>query len=183
MLLDFEFNERKKILWVSHSNMYVWGGDIVGYINKKNNKLLSRKQYENMVEKEVYEKWYNMTLEEIMNYEDFEDFYKSILDNPDLDYEPLVEVILSDYDDIDYDDLDMYDPYLEMHWLEVLALENEKSIYQIAKKGGLSTSTLYSMIDRDTYLCDISVETLNKILKGLDMNIFEFIQKYDGRLF
>ena len=183
MIIDFEINEKRKILWVSWENQYAWGGDIVGYINKNNNKLLSRKQYEEMIEREVYEKWYSSDIEEIINYNDFDEFRKSILDNPELDFEPLVEVVLSDYDDIDYDDIEMYNPYIEMHWLEILSLENEKSIYQIAKKGGLTSSTLYSIIDRDTQLCDISVETLNKILKGLDMSIFEFINKYDGRLF
>src|SRR5690606_23986083 len=141
MLVDFEINEKRKILWVSWKNQYVWGGDIIGYINKNNNKLLSRKQYEEMIEREVYEKWYNMDIEEILNYNDFDDFYESILNNPDNDYEPLVEIILSYDDNIDYDDIEMYNPYIEMHWLEILALENEVSIYQIAKKGGLSTST------------------------------------------
>ena len=102
MIVDFEINERKKILWVSCENQYAWGGDIVGYINKNNNKLLSKKQYEEMIEKEIFNKWYNMDIGEIMEYKDFEDFRKNILDNPDNDYEPLVEVILSDYDDIDY---------------------------------------------------------------------------------
>lgn len=176
MFLDFEI-EKKRILWVNYSNEYAWNGDIIGYINKNNNKLLSRKQYNELIEREVYEKWYNMDIEEIINYNDFEDFYKSILNNPDNDYEPLVEIIINENDDIE-----KYKPYLEMHWLEILALENEVSIYQIAKKGGLSTSTLYSIIDKDIQLCDILDETLNKILKGLNMNIFEFIYKYEGRL-
>lgn len=179
MIIDFEINEKRKILWVSWENQYVWGGDVVGYINKNNNKLLSKKQYEEMIEREIYEKWYNMDIEQILEYDDFDDFRKNILDNPDNDYVPLVEVILSDCKD----DLEMYEPYIEMHWLDVLAIEHNKSIYQIAKKGGLSSSTLYSIIDRDTQLCDITAETLNKILKGLEMNIFEFIYKYDERLF
>lgn len=167
----------RKILWVNYSNEYAWNGDIVGYINKNNNKLLSRKQYEELIEREVYEKWYNMDIEEILEYDDFDDFRKNILDNPDNDYEPLVEIIINENDDIE-----KYNPYIEMHWLEILALENEVSIYRIAKKGGLPTSTLYSIIDKDIQLCDITTETLNKILKGLNMNIIEFIYKYDGRL-
>lgn len=179
MLLDFEINEKRKILWVSHINMYVWGGDIVGYINKKNNKLLSRKQYEEMIEREIYEQWYSMDIEQILEYDDFDNFRRNILDNPDNDYVPLVEVILTDYEG----DLEMYEPYIEMHWLEILAIEHSKSIYQIAKKGGLPSSTLYSLIDRDTQLCDINTETLNSICKGLEISIIEFIYKYDGRLF
>jgi len=172
-----------KILWVSWKNQSVWGGDIVAYINKNNNKLLSRKQYEAMVEKEVYEKWYNMDIEEILNYDDFEDFYRSILNNPENDYEPLVEVVLSG-DEIYIDMCEpFYEPCIEMNWLEILALEHEKSIYQIAKKGGLSPSTLYSIIDNNTQALDISNDTLIAICKGLGISVFEFLYKYDGRLF
>ena len=175
-MLDFE---KRKILWVYYTNEYAWNGDIVGYININNNKLLTKKQYDKMVEREAYEKWQNMNIEELTDFEDFENFWAYILNNSfENDFIPLVEIIIDENDDIE-----KYNSYIEMHWLEILALEHEVSIYQIAKKGGLSTSTLYSMIDRNTQLCDISAETLNKILKVLNMNIFEFMYKYDGRLF
>src|SRR5690606_3273968 len=99
------------------------------------------------------------------------------------DFEPLVEVILSDYNDIYYDDLKMYEPYVEIHWLELLALEHDKSIYEIATKGNIAKSTLYNIISKKIYLDNISKETLNAILKGLEISIIEFINKYNDRLF
>lgn len=167
-----------KILWVYYSNEYAWNGEIVGYINKNNGKLLSKKQYEEMIEREAMEKWQDMDVEELTNYEDFEDFWANILNSVESDFEPLVEIIIDENDDIE-----KYNPYIEMNWLEILALEHEKSIYQIAKKGGLTPSTLYSIIDNNTSVLDISDETLNAICKGLGISIFEFIYKYDGRLF
>ena len=174
-MLDFE---KKKILWVYYTNEYAWDGEIVGYINKNNNKLLSKKQYNKMIEREIREKWKYMDLEELVNYGNFDFFRIHMLNNIDIDYNALVEIIIDENDDIE-----KYNPYLEMHWLEVLALENEKSIYQIAKKGGLSTSTLYTMIDKDTQICDISIKTLSKILKGLNISLNDFVDKYDNRFF
>ena len=168
----------KKILWVSWSNEYAFGGDIVGYQNKNNDMIISKEQYEEMIERELRETWLNMDINKIANFESFDEFKKSALDNVETDFEPLVEIIIDENEDIE-----KYNPCLEMHWLEILALENEKSIYQIAKKGDLTTSTLYSLIDRNTQLGDISVDTLNKILKGLGITIFGFIYNYDGRLF
>lgn len=179
MLVDFEINRRIKILWASWLNQYAWGGEVVGYYNKNTGKILSKRQYKEMIERELQEKWLNMDLNEMANFESFDDFKKSTLNDVDTDYEPLIEVIISD----DEKGFDMYEPFIEMHWLEILALEHEKSIYQIAKKGGLPTSTLYSIIDRDTPLGDITIETISKILKGLEITIFGFIYKYDGRLF
>src|SRR5690606_6378 len=128
--------------------------------------------------RELQEILLNMDIHELADYEDFDDFWANNLNSVETDFEPLVEFIVDDDEDIE-----KYNPYIEMHWLEILALEHEKSIFQIAKKGGLSSSTLYSIIDRNTQLCDISVEVLNKILKGLEITIFGFIYKYDGRLF
>ena len=167
-----------KILWVSWSNEYAWGGDIIAYRNKNNDMILTKKMYEEMIERELQEILSNMDIHELADYEDFEDFWKNNLNSVETDFEPLVEIIVDDDEDIE-----KYNPCLEMHWLEILALEHEKSIFQIAKKGGLSSSTLYSIIDRNTQLCDISVEVLNKILKGLEITIFSFIYKYDDRLF
>ena len=168
----------KKILWVSWSNEYAWGGDIIAYRNKNNDMILSKKQYNKMIERELQEILSNMDIQELADYEDFEDFWTNNLNSVETDFEPLVEIIIDDDEDIE-----KYNPYIEMHWLEILALEHEKSIFQIAKKGGLSSSTLYSIIDRNTQLYDISVEVLNKILKGLGITIFGFIYNYDGRLF
>lgn len=166
-----------KILWVNCSNEYALNGDIVAYFNKNTNKIITKKQYEKMKEKELQEKLQDMDIQELVDYEDFENFYANVLNSIGNDYEPLVEIIINENDDVE-----KYNPYIEIHWLEILALENEVSIYQIAKRGGLPTSTLYSIIDKDIQLYDISDETLNKILKGLNMNVFEFIYKYDGRL-
>ena len=183
-MLDFEINntnEKRKILWVSCSNEYVKeiakDENIIGYFHKNTNKILTKRQYNEILEQEIGERWWNTNLNEITDFENFDDFIKDTLKDIENEYEALVEIVIDENDDIE-----RYNPYIKMHWLEILALENEVSIYQIAKKGGLSTSTLYSMIDRDTQIYDISDETLNKILKGLNMNIFEFIYKYDGRL-
>lgn len=167
-----------KILWVSWSNEYAWGGDIIAYRNKNNDMIMSKKQYDKMIERELQEILSNMDIQKLADYEDFDDFWASNLNSVETDFEPLVEFIVGEDED-----MEKYNPYIEMHWLEILALEHEKSIFQIAKKGGLSSSTLYSIIDRNTQLCDISVEVLNKILKGLGITIFGFIYNYDGRLF
>src|SRR5690606_34299277 len=157
-------------------NEYAWDSEIVGYINKNNNKLITKKQYDEMVEREAYERWQDMDVDELADYEDFENFWANILNSVDNDFIPLFEIIVNENDDIE-----KYNPYIEMHWLEILALENEKSIYQIAKKGGLSTSTLYNMIDKDTQICDISIKTLSKILKGLNISLNDFVDKYYNR--
>ena len=174
-MLDFE---KRKILWVYYFNEYAWDGEIVGYINKNNNKLITKKQYDEMVERKAYEKWQDMDVDEMADYEDFENFWANILNSVDNDFIPLVEIAINENDDIE-----KYNPYIEMHWLEILAIEFEKSIYQIAKKGKLSTSTLYSLIEKDTQLCDISLKTLNMILKGLDISLIDFINIYKNRLF
>lgn len=170
-----------KILWVSWQNELGWGGDIVGYRNLHTNKILSKKQYEKMVEREIFEKW-NELGEELgeklreENYGTFEKFRKNRLEAPDTDFEALVEFIVDEDED-----LEKYEPYMEMHWLEIIILENGTTIYRVAKEGDLQEATLYNMIRRNTPFDKITIKTLNGICKGLGLTEFEFLTKYRDR--
>lgn len=165
-----------RILWVSWNNELAWQGEIIGYRNKNSNKILSKNQYNEMIEKEIKTQWEEMAEEEKAEYDSFEHFRKNILDVDDHNFEPLVEFIVSDDDD-----LKQYEPYIEMHWLEIAALENDTTIYQIAKEGDLQEATLYNMIRRNTEFDKITIKTLNGICKGLGLTEFEFLTKYRDR--
>lgn len=171
-----------RILWVSYLNEYAWCGDIIGYRNIHTNEIISKETYEEMIKREAKEKWENMwenmNVDELTNCEDAENLWANILNSVETDYEALVEIIVDDNEDIE-----KYEPCFEMHWLEVLAIEYNMSIYEIAKKSNLTKSTLYSIISRKTQLEDISDMTLNAICKGLGITIMELIYKYEGRLF
>src|SRR5690606_15402580 len=71
--------------------------------------------------------------------------------------------------------------YVEMHWLEIAALENDTTIYQIARDGGLQEPTLYNMIRRNTPFDKITVGTFGGICKGLGLTEFEFMTIYRHR--
>lgn len=170
-----------KILWVSWSNELAWQGEIIGYRNLHTNKILSKKQYDEMREREILEKWNELSEElgEELREEDygiFEEFRKNRLEDPDTDFEPLVEFIVSENEN-----LEKYEPYIELHFLEIIALENDTTIYQIAKEGDLQEATLYNMIRRNTPFDKITVGTLGGICKGLGITEFEFMSKYAHR--
>ncbi len=67
------------------------------------------------------------------------------------------------------------------HWLDIICLENETTIYKIAKNADCDKSVLYRVISNNADFENISLSTMNAIAKGLNMTAYEFVKKYFNR--
>ena len=67
----------------------------------------------------------------------------------------------------------------EKHWLYQVANENNTTLYQMAKSGNISESTLYKMIARNTLFKNITINTMVKIAKSINLTSYEFVDKYN----
>ena len=117
-----------------------------------------------MLEREAVECWKNNLEENIENFRTFENYRKQLLENN----------VDRDFEELEDDDL---------HWLEVIAYENNISISELAKKGDLHHSVLYRQIERNSSFNNSTISTLNSLAVALNMTIQEFIDKYFDRFF
>lgn len=109
MIIYLEVKEKKKI-WVNWSNELAWQGDIVAYQNRHTNQIISKKTYNEMIEREILDFWLSLNENQKKEYSNFKNFRQYILSIPDSDFIPLVEIIVSDNED-----LEKYKPYIEVH--------------------------------------------------------------------
>lgn len=64
-----------------------------------------------------------------------------------------------------------------MNWLEKICDEKNISFYQLSKKSGVAQSTLSNIRHKNIGLHDIKLLTALSIAYGLEMSIFDLINK------
>lgn len=81
---------RKKLVsWNSEAG---FGGEVVAYKNIHSGKIISKEEYDKMIEREILELWHLLIEEEQNEFDNYNNFRKSMLDNHDSDFIPLVEI-------------------------------------------------------------------------------------------
>lgn len=68
-------------------------GEIVAYFNLWTGQIITKEEYEKMVEREIFDMWHVMDDEEKKEFDNFEHFRRNMLSNPDDDFMPLVEYV------------------------------------------------------------------------------------------
>lgn len=97
----------KKIL-VSWNNEYGFQGNIVAYRNKYTDKIISKKEYDEQNERMILDLWnHAIDEDEKEDFKNFDEFRRRMLEYPDDDFEPLVQIIVEDDED-----LEKYEPYI-----------------------------------------------------------------------
>lgn len=87
----------KRIL-ISYYSEAGFGGDIVAYQHKHTQQVVSKEQYNNMIEREIKELW---NLYGKKEYGNFKDFREVMLKLSETDFVPLVEIIVENDENLE----------------------------------------------------------------------------------
>ncbi len=99
-----------RAILVSWYNEYAWGGDVVAYLNRFTGEVIDKKQYNDLLEREILDHWYLLDADEQKEFKSFNGFRRYMLDKVDTDYIPLVQVIVEDDED-----LEKYGEYIKLY--------------------------------------------------------------------
>lgn len=101
---------KMRAILVSWHNEYAFGGDVVAYKNIFTGEVIDKKRYSDMLEREIVEMWHVIGKFGKKEYGTFENFRKCMLESPDTDFIPLVQVYVDENED-----LEKYGDYIKLY--------------------------------------------------------------------